>query len=49
MIERLVLEGERARRLTMLGSSVEHDHGVILGVGIEHREHRSLRLVRKLK
>ena len=49
MIERLVLEGERARALTMLGSRVEHEQGINFRVGVEHREHRSLRLVRKVE
>ena len=49
MIEGLVLEGERACALAMLRSGVEHQHGVTPRVGIEHCEHRSLCLVRKVE
>src|SRR5215470_758847 len=49
MIERLVLEGERARALAMLGSGVEHEHSIVSRMHVECREHRSLRLVRKVE
>src|SRR5215831_4951008 len=49
MIERLVLEGERARALAMLGSGVEHEHSIVSRMHVECGEHRSLRLVRKVE
>jgi hypothetical protein len=49
VIQGLVLEGERACTLAMSGSGVKHERGIVFCVGIEHREHRSLRLVRKVE
>lgn len=45
MIEGLVLEGEGACGFAMQGSCVEHEHCVIVPVGVEYRKHRSLCLV----
>ena len=49
MIEGLVFEGERACGLAMRGSCIEHEHGVVFPVGVEHREHRSLCLMCKVE
>jgi PPOX class probable F420-dependent enzyme len=49
MVEPLTLERERASGFAMLRSGVEHQHGVVSRVRVEHRKHRSLGLVREVE
>jgi hypothetical protein len=49
VIKSLTPKCEHACILAMLGSAIEHQHGVVFRMGAKHREHRSLRPVRKVE
>jgi hypothetical protein len=49
MIKLLAIERVRTNGLAVFGASVEHQHGVVSRVHIEHGEHRSLSLVREVE